>query len=85
MDPYCSCGEENLLAYPGDPYAAENILIHEFAHNIHLRGMVNVDATFDTRLSVCRHLLGVCSFCLAPDGGDLVGRHDLSIMLTERL
>ena len=36
-DPVCSCGEENLLAFPGDPYAAECILIHEFAHNIHLR------------------------------------------------
>ena len=42
--------EENVLGYPGDPYAAECILIHEFAHNIHLRGMVNVDPTFDTRL-----------------------------------
>ncbi len=49
-DPYCSCGEENLLAYPGDPYAAENILIHEFAHNIHLRGLANVDSTFDARV-----------------------------------
>jgi len=49
-DPYCSCAEENLLGYPGDPYAAECILIHEFAHNIHLRGMVNVDPTFDARL-----------------------------------
>ena len=49
-DPYCSCGEENLLCYPGDPYSTENILIHEFAHNIHLRGMVNVDASFDRRL-----------------------------------
>ncbi len=49
-DPYCSCAEENLLAFAGDPYAAENILIHEFAHNIHLRGMVNVDATFDGRV-----------------------------------
>ncbi len=49
-DPYCSCGEENLLGYAGDPYAAENILIHEFAHNIHLRGLVNVDPTFDPRL-----------------------------------
>ncbi|MCA9060850.1 MAG: hypothetical protein KDA85_20195 [Planctomycetaceae bacterium] len=49
-DPVCSCGEENLLAFPGDPYADENILIHEFAHNIHLRGMVNVDPTFDDRL-----------------------------------
>lgn len=49
-DPYCSCAEENLLGYPGDPYAAENILIHEIAHNIHLRGMTNVDPTFDGRL-----------------------------------
>lgn len=49
-DPYCSCAEENLLGYAGDPYAAECILIHEFAHNIHLRGMVNLDATFDARL-----------------------------------
>lgn len=49
-DPVCSCAEENLLAYPGDPYAAENILIHEFAHNIHLRGMVRLDPTFDDRL-----------------------------------
>ncbi len=49
-DPYCSVGEENLLGYPGDPYDKECILIHELAHNIHLRGMVNVDPTFDTRL-----------------------------------
>ena len=49
-DPLCSCGEENLLGYPGDPYAAECILIHELAHNIHLRGVVRVDPTFDGRL-----------------------------------
>ena len=49
-DPICACAEENLLAYPQDPYAAECILIHEFAHNIHLRGMNNVDPTFDKRL-----------------------------------
>ncbi len=49
-DPYCSSAEENLLAYPGDPYATECILIHEFAHSIHLRGMANVDATFDGRV-----------------------------------
>jgi hypothetical protein len=49
-DPYCSCGEENLLNFPGDPYSTENILIHEFAHNIHLRGLINVDPTFDPRL-----------------------------------
>ena len=51
-DPYCSVGEENLLGYPGDPYAKECILIHEFAHNVHLRGMMNVDPTFDPRLKV---------------------------------
>ena len=49
-DPVCSCAEENVLAFPGDPYSTENILIHEFAHNIHLRGMVRVDETFDPRL-----------------------------------
>lgn len=49
-DPVCSCGEENLLAYEGDPYSTECILIHEFAHNIHLRGMVNLDPTFDDRV-----------------------------------
>lgn len=49
-DPVCSCGEENLLGYPGDPYHQECILIHEFAHNIHLRGLVRIDKTFDQRL-----------------------------------
>ena len=49
-DPYCSVAEENLLCYPGDPYALECILIHEFAHSIHLRGLLNVDPTFDVRL-----------------------------------
>jgi len=45
-----SCAEENLLQYPGDPYAAENILIHEFAHALHAFGMAAVDPTFDRRL-----------------------------------
>ena len=49
-DPCCTCAEENVLGYPGDPYEQENILIHEFAHNIHLRGLNNVDPTFDTRI-----------------------------------
>jgi len=49
-DPFCSCAEENLLAYEGDPYSTECIFIHEFAHNIHLRGLSNVDATFDRRV-----------------------------------
>lgn len=49
-DPVCSCGEENLLGFRGDPYSTECILIHEFAHNIHLRGLIVVDPTFDDRL-----------------------------------
>jgi hypothetical protein len=49
-DPVCSCAEENVLCYPGDPYSTECILIHEFAHNIHLRGMVRVDPVFDDRV-----------------------------------
>jgi len=49
-DPVCSCGEENLLGFEGDPYAAECILIHEFAHNIHLRGMRVVNPEFDARV-----------------------------------
>jgi hypothetical protein len=49
-DPLCTVAEENVLAFQGDPYEKENILIHEFAHNLHLRGMLNVDPTFDQRL-----------------------------------
>jgi hypothetical protein len=49
-DPICTCAEENVLGYPGDPYSQECIVIHEFAHNIHLRGLINVDPTFDDRL-----------------------------------
>jgi hypothetical protein len=49
-DPLCQVAEENVLGYPDDPYVKECILIHEFAHNMHLRGLLNVDPTFDARL-----------------------------------
>lgn len=49
--PAVSCGEENLLCYSGDPYAAENILIHEFAHVIHQIGLAEVEPDFDERLT----------------------------------
>jgi hypothetical protein len=49
--PAVSCGEENLLEYPGDPYRGENILIHEFAHTIHQIALREVDAAFDGRLA----------------------------------
>ena len=45
-----TCGEENLLAYRGDPYRGENIFIHEFAHIVHGRGLAAVDPTFNKRL-----------------------------------
>jgi hypothetical protein len=48
--PAVSCAEENLLCFAGDPYARENILIHEFAHTIHEMGLSCVDPTFDERL-----------------------------------
>ena len=48
--PAVSCGEENLLNYQGDPYFTENILVHEFAHAIHLMGLNTVDPSFDDRL-----------------------------------
>ncbi len=49
-DPVISCGEENLLCYSGDPYNTESIMIHEFAHAIHLNGIYDIDTTFDKRL-----------------------------------
>jgi len=44
-----SCGEENLLAYRGDPYRGENIFIHEFAHAIH-GALAALDPKFNDRL-----------------------------------
>ncbi|MFO8012509.1 MAG: glycoside hydrolase family 127 protein [Phycisphaerae bacterium] len=44
-----SCGEENLLGFDGDPYAGENILIHEFGHAIH-GALARLDEQFNTRL-----------------------------------
>lgn len=45
-----SCGEENLLALPSDRYTGENILIHEFAHLIHLVGITGVHPGFNKEL-----------------------------------
>jgi len=51
--PSVSCGVENLLNYPGDPYRTENILIHEFAHAIHQMGVNNIDKEFQGKLDAC--------------------------------
>ncbi len=48
--PAVTCGAENLLCLPGDPYGTENILIHEFSHAIHQMGLNLTDPTFDKRL-----------------------------------
>lgn len=40
-----SCAEENLLGYPNTRYYGENILVHEFSHN-----MMNAIRTCDTTL-----------------------------------
>ena len=44
--------EENVLAYPGEGYQGYNVLIHEFAHGIHLLGLNTLDPTFDDRLQI---------------------------------
>ena len=48
--PAVSCAEENLLAYPGDPYSTENILIHEFAHAIHEMALTTGPRAIDAKL-----------------------------------
>lgn len=48
--PLTSCAEENLLAYQIDKYHAEDILIHEFAHSIHLIGIIQVDTAINNTL-----------------------------------
>ncbi len=49
--PCVSCAEENLLGYPGDPYATESILVHEFAHAVDLLALRRMDPTFESRLT----------------------------------
>ena len=46
-----SCGEENLLCLVRDRYTGENILVHEFAHTIHLSGQGLSYNVFNSHLS----------------------------------
>lgn len=48
--PLTSCAEENVLGYQIDKYHAEDILIHEFAHSIHLIGLTLAVPDFNDRL-----------------------------------
>jgi cyclophilin family peptidyl-prolyl cis-trans isomerase len=45
-----SCGEENLLCFTNDPYAQENLLIHEFAHGMHSQALRQLYPEFQARL-----------------------------------
>src|SRR6266850_1292140 len=51
-DPLTSCGEENLLNLKGDPYAGENILIHEFSHIIQNVAIRNTDPDLHQKITV---------------------------------
>ena len=48
--PLTTASEENILCYQIDKYHAEDILVHEFAHTIHLVGIVLNDPNFNNRL-----------------------------------
>ena len=48
--PLTSCAEENILAYQIDKYHAEDILIHEFSHSIHLIGILQVHPDINYRI-----------------------------------
>ncbi len=48
--PFTSGAEENVMAYQIDKYHAEDILIHEFSHSIHLVGIYQVDSTINDKL-----------------------------------
>ena len=47
-----SSSEENLLRYPGTVFPTGSILMHEFAHAIHERGLRLVDPGFDKQLTI---------------------------------
>jgi hypothetical protein len=47
--PLTSAGAENILALPGDRYRGENILVHEFAHDV-LAAIRAVDAPLYARV-----------------------------------
>ena len=46
-----SASEEYILGYPG-VHSIYNVLIHEFAHGVHVLGLNTLDPTFDKRLKM---------------------------------
>lgn len=65
--PLTSCAEENVLGYQIDKYHAEDILIHEFAHSIHLIGLTLAVPDFNDRLNAL--------YKKAMDSGKLEGTY----------
>ena len=49
-NPITTAGEENLLCLVSDRYRGENILVHEFAHSVHLIGIDLAEPGFDDEL-----------------------------------
>lgn len=49
-----SCGEENVICLPDDRYKGESILVHEFAHIIHMVGILGINPSFDNELEALR-------------------------------
>ncbi|EGK02208.1 hypothetical protein [Dysgonomonas gadei] len=49
-----SCGEENVICLSGDRYKGESILVHEFAHIIHMVGILGINPNFDNELEALR-------------------------------
>ncbi|MCQ2134493.1 MAG: hypothetical protein MJY88_05960 [Bacteroidales bacterium] len=48
--PMTSGAEENVMGYQIDKYHAEDILLHEFSHSIHLVGICQVDPSINDKL-----------------------------------
>ncbi|XP_072021870.1 uncharacterized protein [Amphiura filiformis] len=48
--PVTTTSEKNLLCLQSDGYSSEDILVHEFAHAIHLIAMKEIDGEFQTSL-----------------------------------
>lgn len=61
-----SCAEENILGYPGTRYFGENILVHEFSHNM-MGALRKVDLDLYTKLEV--------AYKAAMDGGKYKGQY----------
>lgn len=49
--PASTCAEENLLCYSSDVFAGEDIMVHEFAHSIHLLGINFLEPDFNNELA----------------------------------